>query len=107
MEFRYEKENCRVIAVDENGKTAGECTYTSYDSYWSIDHTFVKPEYRGQNIAAGLLEAVVNEARKAGVKLMPVCSYAEKQFEKVDAYKELLYSGPAEKPAAQCPIGMN
>lgn len=47
---------------------------------WSIDHTIVAPDLRGQGIAAQMLDEVVAMAKAEGVTLRPICSYARKKF---------------------------
>lgn len=38
-------------------------------------HTGVPPEYRGQGLAAKLVEAGLRWAREQGLKVVPACSY--------------------------------
>ena len=89
--YKYIKSEDRSVALGETGKEIGECTVTVHPKYWSIDHTYVNPENRGQGIARGLLEAVVEAARKAGVKLQPICSYAVKAFQKIAEFQTIQY----------------
>ena len=89
--FKFVKSEDRSVALDENGKEVGECTITVNRGYWSIDHTYVNPNNRGQGIAQGLLQAIVEEAKKSGVKLQPVCSYAVKAFQENPEYQALQY----------------
>ncbi|HSN93510.1 MAG TPA: GNAT family N-acetyltransferase [Anaerolineaceae bacterium] len=89
--FKFVKSEDRSIALDEAGKEVGECCVTVNKKYWSIDHTYVNPNNRGQGIAQGLLEAVVEAAKKANVKLQPVCSYAVKAFQENPEYQAIQY----------------
>ena len=89
--YNFLKSEDRSVAIDEAGKEVGECTVTTHPKYWSIDHTYVNPNNRGQGIAQGLLEAVVEAAKKAGVKLQPVCPYAVKTFQEKAEYQALQY----------------
>lgn len=57
---------------------------------WSADHTGVPPEYRGQGVARRLVERLVEDARAAGVKIRPRCSYVAAQFSKNPDWSELL-----------------
>jgi len=91
ISYKFIKAEDRSVALDEAGKEVGECTVTVNRKYWSIDHTYVNPDNRGQSIAQGLLEAVVEAAKKAGVKLQPVCSYAVKAFQEKAEYQALQY----------------
>ncbi len=57
---------------------------------WSVNHTRVPPAYRGQGIALQLVQAVVADAREAGAKIVPRCSYVAAQFVKHPQWAELL-----------------
>lgn len=57
----------------------------------AVDHTFVSPELRGQNIAGRLLKSVVDMARNENLKIRPVCSYAVVKLTRNDEYEDILY----------------
>lgn len=57
---------------------------------WSANHTGVPPAYRGQGIALALVKALVADARRAGAKILPRCSYVAAQFVKHPEWAELL-----------------
>ncbi|WP_329957455.1 GNAT family N-acetyltransferase [Novisyntrophococcus fermenticellae] len=80
----------RFYFADDKGGEAGEITYyPSGDNIWTIDHTYVSDEYRGQKLAARLLQAVVDQARKEGKKIIPLCSYAVREFERRNDYQDV------------------
>lgn len=54
-----------------------ELTYRVQDARMVIDRTFTPPAMRGKNVAMRLLERAVEEARARGLKIVPLCSYAE------------------------------
>lgn len=56
----------------------------------TIDHTYTPPEFRGRNIAALLMQRTVDDARRDGVKVRPVCSYAVVQFKRHPEWGDLL-----------------
>ena len=56
----------------------------------AIDHTFTPPEFRGHNIAAQLMNRSIADARRDGVKIRPVCSYAVAQFRRHPEWADLL-----------------
>ena len=56
----------------------------------AIDHTYTPPEFRGHNIAAQLMNRSIADARRDGVKIMPVCSYAVAQFRRHPEWADLL-----------------
>ena len=45
-------------------------------------HTYVDKDYGGQGIAKKLLDCILDEARKRSIKIVPVCSYVVREFEK-------------------------
>lgn len=55
-----------------------------------IDHTYTPPEFRGRNIAAQLMNRAIAEARSAGLKIIPQCSYAAAQFRRHPEWGDLL-----------------
>ena len=82
-----EKENRSVAIVDNN--IIGECDYEVDNNKWVITHTIVSEEYGGRGIAKKLVLAIVEEARKKNIKIIPLCSYAKKVLEK-EEYKDIV-----------------
>lgn len=68
--------NQSLAFVDE--QNVGECQYEIKNGSWYIMHTGVRPEFGGRGIARMLVEKVVEEANKRNVKVVPICSYAQK-----------------------------
>lgn len=86
------KGNNRLYLEDESGDEAGEITYRpTLDNTWTVDHTFVSDEFRGQHLASKLVKAVVELARKEGKKIIPSCPYVAKEFERREEYKDVKY----------------
>ena len=54
------------------------------------DHSFVDPAYRGQKLAEKLVYTGVELARRDGKKIIPLCPYAKKEFEKKPEYQDVL-----------------
>lgn len=54
-----------------------------------IDHTFVPPADRGRDIALRLVERAVGDARKRGLKIVPLCSYVATQFKRHKDWADL------------------
>ena len=59
-------------------KEIGECIYEVDGNKWYITHTFVNPDFGGRGIAKQLVLRVVEEANKRDIKVIPICSYAQK-----------------------------
>jgi predicted GNAT family acetyltransferase len=58
-----------------------------------INHTGVDKELQGKNIGFQLVEAVVEQARAEGKKVVPVCSFAKAIIEKTEEFKDVLMKG--------------
>ena len=85
----YEEELDRSAAYDGD-KQIGECEYITTGNTWSITHTGVREEYGGKGIAKKLVLKVIEAARSKGVKISPVCSYAQKMMNGKEEFKDVL-----------------
>ena len=80
----------RVYALQDDVK-AGEMTFT-----WAgrdriiIDHTEVNEKFSGQGVGLNLLENVVDYARSQKVKVIPLCPFAAKMFQKYSELNDVL-----------------
>ncbi|GHE49100.1 GNAT family N-acetyltransferase [Sphingobacterium griseoflavum] len=78
------------IFVDKN--LAGTMTYTwAGEAKFIIDHTQVLEGYEGQGLGKKLVQAGIEFARTKNVKIMPLCPYAKRVFDKDPSLKELLF----------------
>lgn len=89
VEVMFEEEGLRSVAY-AGSEPIGECEVDASEGLWAITHTGVRPAYGGQGIARRLVDAVVEEARRRGVKISPLCSYAKRLMEGSDAYRDVL-----------------
>jgi predicted GNAT family acetyltransferase len=53
------------------------------------DHTLVPSEIGGRGVAARLVEALIADAREAGDRIVPKCSYVEAAFRRHPEWAEL------------------
>ena len=73
MEFFEEKE--RICVRDESGTVVAEVVFPEEgEDAVCITRTYVEEGLRGQGIAAKLMEAAANSARRRGKKIIPQCS---------------------------------
>lgn len=86
IEFRPEE--MRAVALDQD-KVIGECTVTASGKIWLLTHTEVDKAYGGQGIAGRLVDSVVDAARQEGIKVHPLCDYAQKRFAVKKAYDDV------------------
>ncbi|MEQ8927659.1 MAG: GNAT family N-acetyltransferase [Fulvivirga sp.] len=81
----------RFYMEDDKG-TAAEMTYSKAgDDRFIIDHTEVDDRFRGQSLGLKLVEAAVGYARKNKMKIMPLCPFAKKMFERHSEYNDVLW----------------
>ncbi|XVG95871.1 GNAT family N-acetyltransferase [Eubacteriales bacterium KG127] len=92
----FEPERKRAAAYD-GATNIGKATYSESENLWVLDHTFVNKNYGGQGIAAGLVDKVVENARTSKVKVLPLCSYAKKQFDLNPEYSDVLAKEACKK----------
>ena len=89
MEIKEEKN--RFVLLNDEAKEIGEITWSDAGpDIMIIDHTFVEPEYRGQKLAEKLVLNGVELARREGKKIIPLCPYAKKEFERKPEYQDVL-----------------
>lgn len=83
------EENTRFVLKDGD-KEIGEMTWSEAgETRLIIDHTFVDPAYRGQGLAEKLLAKGVEKARKEQKKIIPLCPFAKKEFERKPEYADV------------------
>ena len=54
-----------------------------------VDHTGVPPAFEGRGIAAKLVSKMIQDARKDGFKITPLCSYVVAQFRRHPEWADL------------------
>ena len=91
MEFRYKESGHDVYAFvyEKDGQTLGEITWTLLGDVMLMDHTFVSPPLRGQEVAKKLLDRSAEFAREKGYKMEAVCSYVLSAFNNSNEYDDL------------------
>lgn len=88
--MEIKEENKRFALYDEETEV-GEITWQEAPGdVLVVDHTFVDSKYRGQQLAQKLLAAVVEKARNEDKKILPVCSFAVKEFKEKPEYDDVL-----------------
>jgi predicted GNAT family acetyltransferase len=73
----------------------GRMTWFARGNARIADHTLVPPEIGGKGIAAALVDALVDDARNEGFKIVPACSYVAAQFKRHPEWAELLAEMPS------------
>ncbi|MFA0922935.1 GNAT family N-acetyltransferase [Xanthomonas fragariae] len=81
--------NQQQFTVDTDGQHA-ELAYRREGERMTIAHTHVPDAIGGRGIAAVLVEAALNYAREADLKVVPACSYAEAYVRRHPQFQDLL-----------------
>lgn len=68
----------------------GRLTWVEHNGAHVADHTLVPPEIGGRGIAAQLVQALVDDARAEGFKVVPQCSYVAVAFKRHPEWSDLL-----------------
>ena len=58
----------------------------------TVRRVFVPPAHEGQGLASRLMTAVARDAREKGLRIVPVCSYADAWFRRHRDPQDLLAS---------------
>jgi uncharacterized protein len=89
---REEQGHRGAFYIERDGERVAEQTFSrSPDGkIVMIDHTEVSVSLRGQGVAGQLTLAAVEWARKAVVKLVPVCPFARAVFDKDPSIRDVL-----------------
>lgn len=88
MEIKEEEK--RLVVLTEDGKEAGEMTWTNAGEIMIIDHTFVEDAYRGLSLAEKLVHQGVDIARRDHKQVIPLCPFAKKEFSEKPEYQDVL-----------------
>lgn len=87
--MELKREDKKIEAYLDN-QAVGEITYSdTKGGKWIIDHTYVDPKHRNQQIGEQLVKAIVEWAREENVKLLPLCPFAKKEFEQTPDYADV------------------
>lgn len=77
--------------IDIDGETAARMTFVfAGNNKIIIDHTEVNEAHSGKGFGKMMVEKSVEFARKKNLKIMPLCPFAKKVFDKTPEYKDVL-----------------
>jgi uncharacterized protein len=80
-----------VFYIEEDGELRAELTYVwAGESKFIIDHTEVSDKLAGKSAGKQLVAKAVEFARAKGLKIMPLCPFANKVFKKTPEYQDVL-----------------
>ena len=76
-----------------DGNKMGEMTFSLSASIMIIDHTEVDPSLKGQGVGLKLWHAALDYARNENLKIVPLCPFAYKMFQRHPETHDLLSGG--------------
>ncbi|WP_420578128.1 GNAT family N-acetyltransferase [Ekhidna sp.] len=77
--------------VEVEGKKVGEMTYSiAGTDRIIIDHTEVDDSMRGAGLGKKMVVRAVEDARKKGISIVPLCPFARSVFDKNEVLKDVL-----------------
>ena len=80
-----------MFFIEQDDKRVAKLVYSWKDKdRIIIEHTDVEEVLKGKGAGKELVEKTVEFARKEGIKIIPVCSFAKRVFDKTDEYKDVL-----------------
>lgn len=90
MEYKIKEENQKFILIKE-GNEVGYLNYTKdLEGDLIIESIFIKEEYRGEGYAKIVFNEFIEKAKKEQYRIIPICSYAQAQFQKRKDIQEML-----------------
>ena len=77
--------------VKVNDKTEAKMTFVFAGPHKIIiDHTEVNPGFNGKSFGKKMVEKAVVFARENNLKILPLCPFAKKVFDKTPEYSDVL-----------------
>ncbi len=77
--------------IDIDSKTEAKMTFVFAGSdKIIIDHTEVNEGYNGKGFGKMMVEKAVAFAREKNIKIIPLCPFAKKVFDKTPAFSDVL-----------------
>ncbi len=77
--------------VSVDGKQEGKMTFVfAGNDKIIIDHTEVNPGNNGKGFGKKMVAKAVEYAREKGIKIIPLCPFAKKVFDKTPEFRDVL-----------------
>lgn len=77
------------LVYEQDGVEIGEVEFKELDNNQvDIYHTYVDPDYQGQQIASKMVETVIQKFQKENKKIIASCSYVDHWLKKHPEYQK-------------------
>jgi predicted GNAT family acetyltransferase len=80
-----------------NGELVGRADYTLTGDFIIFTHTEVDPRFAGRGFGAALVRHSLDEARRMGLRVIPLCSFYQTWIERHPEYQGMVYQPPASR----------
>ncbi|WP_210245353.1 GNAT family N-acetyltransferase [Mesorhizobium sp. B2-4-15] len=89
----------RYVARIEGIAAEAEITFTKRGAdLISADHTGAPETLRGTGAAAALVSFMVEDARRSGFRILPICPYVRAQYRKHPEWADVMTLPPGAEP---------
>jgi predicted GNAT family acetyltransferase len=82
VKLQLDKKGHGHFYISDEGEQLAEMVVSVSNSLLTVYHTEVLPKAEGRGLAKQLLAAMVEHARKNGLKVIPLCPYVHAQFKR-------------------------
>lgn len=93
IEVVHEPEQQRY-AVSVDGRPAGFAAYIPAQGMVVFSHTEVDPAFEGQGVGSTLAREALDDVRRQGTKVMPLCPFILAWIHRHPEYGDLVYNAP-------------
>lgn len=96
MVYRHREEDSKgyfqyLDSIDGKETVVAFVSYSKAgDTQIIIDHTDVKPNYKGQDLGSQLVYKMVDHAREHQLKVLPICPFTASVFQKDESIRDVL-----------------
>jgi predicted GNAT family acetyltransferase len=78
------------------GELAGFAQYLRGPGVIAFVHTQVEPSFEGRGIGGSLVRTALDEARSAGLRVLPACPFFAAWIDRHPDYQELVFSNSSQ-----------
>jgi uncharacterized protein len=83
--------------IHREGQTLGFSAYQKANGLIVFTHTEVDPGLEGQGIGSALVRAALDDVRRQGVPVLPICPFVAQWIARHPDYHDLDYRRPASR----------
>ena len=83
--------------ITRDGEVLGFAAYQKTDQLVVFTHTEVGPSLEGQGVGGTLVRAALDDIRRQGLRVLPVCPFVHSWMVRHPEYADLDYRSPGSK----------